>query len=289
MKEFVITTDNTADMPCEFYMENDIAYMYLPYMMDDVAYDKENELPVKEFYRRMRGGSMPGTSQVNAETAKELWLPYLEQGKEILHFAFSSGLSGSVNNCMMAANDLMEEHPEYRIVVIDTLCASMGEGLLVYKAVQMKKAGKTLDEIADWTNIHIQNFCHVFTVDDLNHLYRGGRVSRATAVLGSMINIKPILHVDPEGHLVPIGKVRGRKHSLAMLVDSMEKRLGSYRDKNDVIFISHADCEEDARYVAEIVKEKYGIENIVINYIGATIGTHAGPGTVALFFMGDFR
>lgn len=289
MKEFVITTDNTADMPYDFYEKNDIEYMYLPYMMENVTYDKGTELPVKEFYSRMRAGSMPTTSHMNAEAAKEAWLPYLKQGKEILHLAFSSGLSGSCNNCMLAANDLIEEHPEYRIVVIDTLCASMGEGLLVYKAVQMKKEGKSLDEIAGWVNAHIQNFCHVFTVDDLNHLYRGGRVSKATAVLGSMINIKPILHVDEEGHLVPIEKVRGRKRSLSTLVELMDKRLGSYRGKNDVIFISHGDCEEDALYVAGIIKEKYGIDNFMINHIGATIGTHAGPGTVALFFLGDFR
>lgn len=289
MKEFVITTDNTADLPYDFYKENDIAYMYLPYTLDGVIYGKDTELPVKEFYDKMRSGSMPTTSQVNSEAAKQVWMPYLEQGKEILHLAFSSGLSGSCNSCALAANELMEEHPEYRIVVIDTLCASMGEGLFVYKAAEMKKAGKSLDEIAKWLEEHKLNFAHVFTVDDLNHLYRGGRVSRMTAILGTMINIKPLLHVDNEGHLIPLDKVRGRKRSLAALVDMMDKRLGSYRGKNDIIFISHGDCEDDARYVAELIKERYGIEKFLINPIGATIGTHSGPGTVALFFMGDNR
>ncbi|HIR93543.1 MAG TPA: DegV family protein [Candidatus Egerieimonas intestinavium] len=289
MKDFVITTDNTADLPYSYYKENGLEYMYLTYNLDGQVYGKENELPSKEFYARMRGGSMPTTSQINSEDAKEVWLPYLREGKAILHLAFSSGLSGSCNSARLAAEDLKEEHPEYEIIVIDSLCASLGEGLFVHKAVELKREGKSMEEIAQWLEEHKLNFCHVFTVDDLHHLYRGGRVSRATAVLGSMINIKPLLHVDDEGHLVAVGKVRGRKRSLAALVDMMEERLGSYKGKNTEIFISHGDCQEDAEYVAALVKERYGIEKVLINTIGATIGAHAGPGTVALFFLGDKR
>ena len=289
IKDFVITTDNTADLPYSYYKENGLEYMYLTYNLDGQVYGKENELPSKEFYARMRGGSMPTTSQINSEDAKEVWLPYLREGKAILHLAFSSGLSGSCNSARLAAEDLKEEHPEYEIIVIDSLCASLGEGLFVHKAVELKREGKSMEEIAQWLEEHKLNFCHVFTVDDLHHLYRGGRVSRATAVLGSMINIKPVLHVDDEGHLVAVGKVRGRKRSLAALVDMMEERLGSYKGKNTEIFISHGDCQEDAEYVAALVKERYGIEKVLINTIGATIGAHAGPGTVALFFLGDKR
>ena len=232
IKDFIITTDNTADLPHSYYKENGLDYMYLTYALDGQIYGKENELSSQEFYARMRGGSMPTTSQINSEDAKAVWLPHLQAGKSILHLAFSSGLSGSCNSARLAAEDLKEEHPEYEIVVIDTLCASLGEGLLVHKAVKMKKEGKSMEEIVQWLEEHKLNLCHVFTVDDLFHLYRGGRVSRATAILGSMINIKPLLHVDDEGHLVAVGKVRGRKRSLTSLVDMMEERLGSYKGKN---------------------------------------------------------
>lgn len=289
IKDFIITTDNTADLPHSYYKENGLDYMYLTYALDGQIYGKENELSSQEFYARMRGGSMPTTSQINSEDAKAVWLPHLQAGKSILHLAFSSGLSGSCNSARLAAEDLKEEHPEYEIVVIDTLCASLGEGLLVHKAVKMKKEGKSMEEIAQWLEEHKLNLCHVFTVDDLFHLYRGGRVSRATAILGSMINIKPLLHVDNEGHLIAVGKVRGRKRSLASLVDMMDERLGSYKGKNPEIFISHGDCQEDAEYVAALVRERYGIEDILINPVGATIGAHSGPGTVALFFLGDKR
>ena len=193
------------------------------------------------------------------------------------------------NNIKEAAEELKEEYPDRKIIVVDSLCASLGEGLFVYKAVQMKEEGTSMEEVAAWLEEHKQNFCHVFTVDDLFHLYRGGRVSKAAAIVGTMINLKPLLHVDDEGHLIPLSKVRGRKKSLATLVSMMEERIGSWKDKNDIIFISHGDCEEDAQYVAKLVREKFGYESFLINTIGATIGTHSGQGTVALFFMGEYR
>lgn len=289
MSEYVITTDNTADLPYSYYKENDIEYMYLSYRIDGEGYGKSDELDFKEFYTKMRAGSMPTTSQVNTEEAKEVMQPLLEQGKDILHLAFSSGLSGSYNSSRLAAEELRELYPERKIVVIDSLCASLGEGLFVDKAVELKKEGKTLEENAAWLMEHRLNFCHVFTVDDLFHLYRGGRVSKVAAVVGTMISLKPLLHVDNEGHLIPLSKTRGRKKSLAGLVSMMEERVGSWKDKNTKIFISHGDCEQDAEYVAKLVKEKFGYETFLINTIGATIGAHAGPGTVALFFMGDHR
>lgn len=289
MNKYKITTDNTADLPYSYYREHDIEYMYLTYQLEGVNYGKNNELNCKEFYDKMRNGSMPTTSQVNSEEAKEVLRPFLEEGFDILHLAFSSGLSGSYNSVRLAAEELQEEFPERKIVVVDSLCASLGEGLFVDKAVELKEEGKTLEENAAWLEEHRKNFCHVFTVDDLLHLHRGGRVSKAAAVVGTMINLKPLLHVDNEGHLIPIGKVRGRKKSLAGLVALMEERVGSWKDKNAKIFISHGDCQEDAEYVAKLVKEKFGYETFLINTIGATIGTHSGPGTVALFFMGDYR
>ena len=197
-----------------------------------------------------------------------MWISIFEkrvnEGFDILHIAFSSALSSSYNNACIAANEVMEEHPGARIVVVDSLAASMGEGLIVYKAVEMKKSGKSMDEIIDFVNNHKLNVVHNFTVDDLNHLYRGGRVSKTTAIIGTLANIKPILHVDDEGRLINIGKVRGRKKSLIALVDRMEEHIGSYRDKNDVVFISHGDCLQDAQFVAGLVKERFGIETTKI-------------------------
>ena len=172
---------------------------------------------------------------------------------------------------------------------MDSLSATLGQGLLVYKAVQLKEAGKNLDEIAAWLEENKYHLVHNFTVDDLFHLHRGGRLSKTAAIVGTMINLKPVLHVDDEGHLVMLSKVRGRKKSLIGLVDCMEKQLGDWKDKNDIIFISHGDCPDDAQFVADLIKERFGYENFMIDYIGATIGAHSGPGTVALFYMGDHR
>ncbi len=289
MRDFVITTDNTCDMPESFYRENQVGVLSLNYTIDGETYSFYNGMPEKEFYKRVRAGSMPVTSQANPEEAKELFASYVEKGYDVLHIAFSSGLSGSCGSARVGAEELMGEHPEAKVVVVDTLCASMGEGLILYKAIQLKKAGKTLEETAKWLEENKLHLCHNFTVDDLNHLYRGGRVSKATALLGTMIGVKPILHVDDEGHLINIDKVRGRKRSLIALVDRMEKQLANYQGENDVIFISHGDCQEDAQFVADQVKARFGIDSFMINYIGPTIGAHSGPGTVALFFMGEYR
>lgn len=289
MNNYKITTENTADLPYTYYQEHDVEFLYLPYQMEGNVYDKTHELEFSDFYSRMRNGSMPTTSQVNVEAAKDAFRPILESGRDILHIAFSSGLSGTCNSVSMAAQELMEEFPDRKVIVVDSLCASLGEGLLVDRAVEMKAEGKSMEENADWLEAHKLNLCHVFTVDDLFHLYRGGRVSRMTAVLGTMINIKPMLHVDNEGHLINLSKVRGRKKSIAALASMMEERIGSWRDKNTKIFISHGDCEADAKQLAKLVQEKFGYETYLINYVGATIGAHSGPGTLALFFFGDYR
>lgn len=286
---FKIITDSTADLPEEYLKEHDLGCVNLCYIMDGVTYGRGEELDWKEFYAMMRDGKMPTTSQVNPEEAKVYLEEAIQKDREILYIAFSSGLSGTYNSVRMAAEEVMEEHSDCKIIVIDSLCASLGEGLLVHKAVCLRAEGKSLEETAQWVQEHIKNLVHAFTVDDLFHLHRGGRVSKAAAIVGTLAGIKPKLHVDDEGHLILIGKVRGRKKSLMALVDYMEEKIGSYRDKNDVIFISHGDALEDAEFVKEQVKARFGIDTFVINRIGPTIGSHSGPGTIALFFMGDER
>lgn len=289
MSEFVLFTDNTCDMPRSFYEENGIEVLTLSCLMEGKRYTYEDSMPEQEFYAKLRAGSMPTTSQINPEEAAERFRPYAEKGIDILYIAFSSGLSGSCNSGRLAAEMLAEENLPGRIVVVDSLCASMGEGLLVYYAVQLKKEGRPLDEVAAWLEENKLHLCHNFTVDDLFHLHRGGRVSKATAILGTMIGVKPVLHVDNEGHLINIGKARGRKKSLIALVDNMEKQIKDYDGENKIVFISHGDSEEDAKYVENLVRTRFGIDSFVINYIGPTIGAHSGPGTIALFFMGAYR
>ncbi|RDU24830.1 DegV family protein [Anaerosacchariphilus polymeriproducens] len=290
MKDYVITTDTNADLPNYYIEENEIGILSLSYTIDGVTYDKDHELPYEEFYSKMRNGSMPTTSQVNPQAAKTIFENIInEKNVDILHIAFSSGLSGSYNSARLAAEEVMDENSNSKIIVIDSLSASLGQGLLVHKALEHKKQGRTIEETTDWIKANIRHICHNFTVDDLQHLYRGGRVSKVQAVLGTMANVKPILYVNDEGHLVPSGKVRGRKKSLITLVDSMEKQIGSYQDKNDIVFISHGDAEEDAQYVADMVRERFGISSFLINYVGPSIGAHSGPGTIALFYMGESR
>lgn len=289
MREYVITTDNNADLPVEYYKEHNVGCMYFSYTMDDVLYKQGSYMPEGEFYGKMRAGSMPTTAQVNPEEARLLFELYLKEGKDILHIAFSSGLSGTYNSCRIAVEELREEYPDRIITIIDSLAASLGQGLLVYLTQKLKEEGADMQTAAEWAENHRKNIVHLFTVDDLNHLYRGGRVSKTTAVLGGMLNIKPILHVDDEGKLIPIGKVRGRKKSILELASLMDEKLGSHKDTCDTIFISHGDCLEDAKFLAEKIKARYQINTEIINYVGSVIGAHSGPGTLALFFVGDLR
>lgn len=292
MADFKIITDSTADLPKDYLEKNRIACMDMCYMIGGETYggDTGKELDYKKFYERMRGGEMPTTSQINPEEARQHFERLFADGeRQILYIAFSSGLSGTYNSACIAAEQVMEEHPGCRIEVIDSLCASMGEGLFVHKAVQLRDAGVGFEKTAECLRELVPNIVHVFTVDDLNHLYRGGRVSKATAVIGTLAGIKPILHVDEEGHLIPISKTRGRKKSLLALVDLMEQKIGRKRWENDIIFISHGDSIEDAQFVADEVRRRFGIEKFLIGPIGPTIGTHSGPGTIALFFVGEER
>ncbi len=292
MTDFLIVTDSTADFPEEYLKEHGIECLNLCYMIGGETYggDTGKYLDNITFYEMMRNGDIPTTSQLNPEEAKNHFEEYISRGyKQILYLAFSSGLSGTFNSASVAAKMVMEEHPDCKIMVIDSLSASMGEALFVHYGVKLKEEGRTMEETAKWLSDNIQHFIHIFTVDDLNHLYRGGRVSKATAIIGTLAGIKPILHVDSSGHLVPIDKVRGRRKSLLKLVDYMEEKLGSYRDKNEIIFISHGDALSDAEIVEEEIKKRFGIDRFLIHHIGPTIGAHSGPGTIALFFMGEER
>lgn len=289
MNKFIITTDTTCDLPDDYIKKHNLRVIPLYYSFDDVVFGEKNKLEPKEFYDKMRGGSMPTTMAVNPDTARETFTSLLKEGYDILHIAFSSALSGSCSVSATAARDLCEEIPNANIKVIDSLCASLGEGLLIHKAVMMKEDGKSLDEISSWLEKNKLNLCHLFTVDDLHHLHRGGRVSKATAIIGTLINVKPILHVNNEGRLIPLNNVRGRKKALIALVDQMENRLPGFEGINDTIFISHGDSLEDAEYVASLVRERFAIDDILINYVSPTIGAHSGPGTIALFFVGNQR
>ena len=290
MRDFRIFTDSTTDLPVEFYEKYDIPYISLRYTIDGETFDDNHTVSATEFYNKMRNGSTPTTTQPSPEIAEEFIRNELSKhDTDILFIAFSSGLSGTYNSVSLAANNIMEDDPSRKIIVIDSLAASTGEGLIVYKAIQYKNAGHTLEETAKYVEDIKLHAVHVFTVDDLNSLHRGGRVSKGTAIVGTLANIKPLLHTDNEGHLTSVGMTRGRKKSLIWLVDSMEKQMGSYRDQNDTVFICNGDCMDDANFVKEQVMTRFGIENVIIADTGPVIGAHSGPGTLALFFMGDYR
>jgi DegV family protein with EDD domain len=289
MKKYIITTDTTCDLPEDYLRQHNIGLLPLYYNLNGTVYGEDNVLEPKAFYNIMRGGAMPTTMAVNPELARKIFTGFLAQGYDILHIAFSSALSGSCSVSGAVARELCDENPDAKIIVIDSLCASLGEGLLIHKAVQLKESGKSIDEVSEWLEKNKLNLCHMFTVDDLHHLHRGGRVSKATAIIGTLINVKPVLHVDNEGRLIPLNNVRGRKKALLSLVDQMEARIKDFPLKNDIIFISHGDSEEDAQFVADQIKERFGIQDFLIHYVSPTIGAHSGPGTIALFFMGKER
>ena len=289
MGKYVIMTDSSCDLSEEYIKEHGLDVLNLLYNMDGTIYGEDKTMDIKEFYAKMRGGSMPTTMAVNPEDVANAMRRHLEQGEDILYVAFSSGLSASCQNAVLGANDVRDEFPERKIMVVDSLCASMGQGLFVHYALKRQAEGMSLEENARWLEEHKLNICHQFTVDDLHHLHRGGRVSKATAILGTMINVKPVLHVDDEGKLISLYNVRGRKKSLQALVSNMEKTIGGFENENDDIFISHGDCMDDVLYLEKLIEEKFGKKNFYVNYVGAVIGAHSGPGTMALFYLGNKR
>lgn len=290
MGTFQIITDSTADLTPALIRDLDVQVIPLCYMMEGKTYHNipgGGEMDEPTFYAKLRAGSVSTTTQVNSEEFLHVFTPLLEAGQDVLYIAFSSGLSGTCQSALLARKELKERFPDRKLEVFDSLCASMGEGLLVYHAAKLRREGKSLEEVLSWLKENALRLCHWFTVDDLNHLKRGGRVSTATALVGTILGIKPVLHVDDEGHLIPVTKVRGRKQSLDALVKRMEDTVED--PAGQTVFISHGDCLDDARYVERQIREKLGVEQVEIGYIGPVIGAHSGPGTVALFFLGKER
>lgn len=289
MNDFVITTDSNSDIPSEYIEKYNLTIIPQYYAFGDEVFGDEKHLSPSEFYKKMREGALPTSMANNPAVIRQRFESLLEQGQDILHIAFSSNLSGSYNNVAVAAGELMEEYPGSRIQIIDSLTVSLGETLLLLRALDLKADGKSIDDI---TAVLEEEKLHgnvQFTVDDLHHLQRGGRVSKVAAVFGSMINIKPILYVNPEGKLVPLATVRGRKKSLSALVENMKATLEENYDKSRPVGIIHGDCIQDAEFAASQIREKLGFENIIINDVSPSIGTHAGPGALGLCYYGKVR
>lgn len=285
---YQLWTDMFSDLPEDVCRDNDIGVAPATYILNGNTYTHsfESNHP-EEFYSALRQGSMPETSQVNAEVFKQLFTPALEAGKDIIYIAFSSGLSGTYNSGRIAAEELREQFPARKILVVDSLSASLGQGLLVYKAAQKKKEGYDIDKLAVWAEANKLTVHHWFTVDNLFHLRRGGRISGAAAIMGTLLSIKPVLHMNDQGRLIPVVKMKGRKKSLLALADKMEE-LGIDLNGQDV-FISHGDSLADAEFLRDVIAAKYPACRFTINFVGPVIGAHSGPGTIALFFTGKPR
>lgn len=290
MSDYVIMTDSSCDLPADLAKKMELVVLPLFVYVDDKKYTNyldEREITFSEIYAKLRTRCPAKTSAVNMNDFMEPMERLLKSGKDVLYIGFSSGLSGTYNAGAAAAQELADKYPERKIYAVDSLCASMGQGLLIYHAWQEKQKGKSIDEVRDFTEDTKLHLCHWFTIDDLMFLKRGGRVSGATAVVGSMLNIKPVMHVDNDGHLIKVSTARGRKASIKALADEAEKRGVDL--KNQVIFISHGDCVDDANYLADIMRTRFGVKDVLVNYVGPVIGAHSGPGTIALFFLGRER
>ena len=290
MNDYVLLTDSSADLTDALVKELGVEVLPLSFTMRNKTYRNwpdNREIDPKDFYRQLREGEMATTSAVNVSDFTETIEPHLKEGRDVLVVAFSSGLSATCHSAQIAAQELSEQYPERKVYVVDSLCASLGQGLLVWYAARMKNEGRGIGAVRDWLEENKLHLCHWFTVDDLHFLKRGGRISSATAVLGTMLSIKPVMHVDDEGHLTKVGTARGRNASLKALVDHMAET--AIDPAGPPVFISHGDCEEDANKVAEDVKRRFGVQTVVLNNVGPVIGAHSGPGTVALFFLGRHR
>lgn len=290
MSDYIIITDSSCDLPDNLVKALELEVLPLSFIMDGKTYRNwpdNREMSPDQFYGKEREGLMATTNAVNVGEAADAIEAVLKQGKDALILAFSSGLSTTCNSFQIAAQELAEQYPDRKIYVVDTLCASLGQGMFVYQAAKLRQEGKTMEEVRDWAEETKLRQCHYFTVDDLFFLKKGGRVSAATAVVGTMLQIKPVLHVDDEGHLINVAKARGRKASLTALVD----KVGELAEDpaSQTMFISNSDCLKDAKFVADEIKKRYGVKEIIINSIGPVIGAHTGPGCVALFFMGKHR
>ena len=290
MRDYVLATDSSCDLPQELVEKFDLTVVPLTVTISDEVFTNYldgREIGFKEFYDRSRAKEEIKTSCPSLEAFNKVFTEVLESGKDILYIGFSSALSATTQNARIAAAELGEKYPDAKIIVVDSLAASMGQGLLIKYVFDEKQSGKTIEEAAKYaedTRLHI---CHWFTVNDLMHLKRGGRISATTAIAGSALNVKPVMHTDDEGKLVNVGKARGRKASLNALLEKM--RETAINPAEQTVYISHGDCEEDVNEFAKQIKKELGVKDVVINYVGPVIGGHTGPGVVALFFYGTHR
>ena len=289
MREYQIITDTNSDLPEEYIKEAGLLQVPQYTLFEGVTYEGARGIDPAYFYNKMAEGAMPQSQAINPAVTEEEFRKILDAGKDILYISFASTLSGSCNTAMMVAKELSEEYPDARINVVDTLAASIGEGLLVIEAVKMQKQGKDIDEVTKWLEDHKLNLVTELTVDDIKHLQRGGRVSKTVAVVGSLINIKPFIKVSPEGKLVADGTARGRKKSLSKLVSLVEEKMtGEWKDADTIIGIAHANSPEDAKSLAGVIEEKFN-KKVIINDINPSIGVHTGPGAILITFFGTER
>ena len=290
MSDYILMTDSSCDLPANLADEMELSVLPLYVDVDGQKYANyldEREISFSEIYAKLRTKCPAKTSAVNVNDFMEPMEAALQAGKDVLYIGFSSGLSSTYESGAMAAKELSGRYPERRIYAVDSLCASMGQGLMVYLAWKQKQLGRSIEEVRDYVEGNKLHLCHWFTIDDLMFLKRGGRISGATAIVGSMLGIKPVMHVDNEGHLINVDTARGRKASLKALADKAGE-LGADLG-NQTVFISHGDCEKDANFLADIMRTRFGVKDVVISYVGPVIGAHSGPGTVAMFFLGRER
>ena len=288
---FKIITDNGADLPKSFLEEHDIGCMYLSTILDGkVIAGKDRELSAADFYGLLKEGAKPSTSQINPSDAVAYFEEHMQEADEFLYVALSSGLSGTVGSVRTGVQEFLENHPDKKIEVVDSLTGSPGEGLLVYYAVLMRDEGRSLEETSAWLRHNAKNVLLAITVDNLFDLWRGGRVSRTSAMIGSLVSIKPFIIVDNDGKLQVTKKIRGRKKSLDYLTDYMDEKMGSRREENKrIVIVNHGNVPEDAEYTVGLLKERFGFENVMVGNVGPMIGTHTGPSIVVIAFLGDRR
>ena len=287
MKNYVIYTDSCADLTQEAYRALGLRCIPLDVIVENEEPIADDQIDIQEIYAKLRAKKSASTAAINIDRFLQSFEEAAREGLDVLYLGFSSGLSSTYSSSVIAMRELQEKYPQNKFYAVDTLCASMGQGLLVYYAAKKKEAGASIEEVRDFVENTKMNLCHWFTVDDLMYLKRGGRVSGATAVVGTMLNIKPVMHMDDAGHLVKVGTARGRKSSIHALADQVGAL--ALPEEKQTMFISHGDCLEDAQYLAKLVKERMGVKEVDIGYTGAVIGSHSGPGTLALFFLGEHR
>ena len=287
MAEYVIFTDSSCDLPTDKIAEYGLKVASLELNIEGRGTVLNHEINPKEAYELLRAKHTIKTAAANMDKFMEIFEKELVEGKDVLYLGFSSGLSATYMCGKNAAEELSEKYPERKVIAIDTLCASLGQGLLVTLACRKKDEGATIEEVAEYVEQTKLHLCHWFTVDDLFFLKRGGRISAATAIVGTMLAFKPVLHVDNEGHLINVTKVRGRRAAIAALAEKMKET--AIDPANQTIYICHGDCYDDAKLLADMITEQFGITDILIDFTGPVIGAHSGPGTLALFYIGTER